>query len=36
MPQTYLTEEEYNDLLNEEDQDLNKYPKPALTGGEEK
>ena len=34
MPQTFLTEEEFEELKRE-DQDLEKYTKPALKGEEE-
>ena len=35
MPQTYLTEEEYSNLIQSEDTELVKYPEPAFEGIEE-
>ena len=35
MPQTFLTEEEYNDLIQEEDKDLDNYPNRVLKETEE-
>ena len=35
MPQTFLTGEEYEELLKGKDQDLEKYIKHALKGEEE-
>lgn len=35
MPQTFLTEEEYNDLIQEEDNDLDNYPNRVLKETEE-
>ena len=36
MPQTYLTEEEYENLIQEEDLELEKYAEPVLCGNREK